>query len=105
MLATAGPALRPWLELGGLGGGAARANSVGMPFPSGTREMPMTSALPRAAESKPGKPEFQWDDPLLLDAQLAEDERLIRDTTRQYCQDKLMGRVLEAFRHERFDRD
>ncbi len=48
---------------------------------------------------------FSWDDPLLLDEQLTEDERMIRDTTRQYAQDKLMTRVLEANRHERFHRE
>jgi glutaryl-CoA dehydrogenase len=48
--------------------------------------------------------EFQWEDPLLLEDQLSEDERLIRDTARQYCQDKLMPRILEANRHEKFDR-
>jgi glutaryl-CoA dehydrogenase len=52
-----------------------------------------------------GRAEFQWEDPLLLDDQLSEDERLIRDTARQYCQDRLMPRVLEANRHERFDRE
>ena len=46
-----------------------------------------------------------WSDPLLLDEQLDEDERLIRDTTRAYAQDKLMTRVLEANRHERFHRE
>ncbi|MFM9844991.1 MAG: acyl-CoA dehydrogenase [Dongiaceae bacterium] len=51
-----------------------------------------------------GRAEFQWEDPLLLEDQLSEDERLIRDTARQYCQDKLMPRILEANRHERFDR-
>jgi glutaryl-CoA dehydrogenase len=50
------------------------------------------------------KAEFDWQDPLLLDDQLNEEERLIRDSTRQYCQDKLMPRILEANRHERFDR-
>ena len=48
---------------------------------------------------------FSWDDPLLLDEQLTDDERMIRDTTRQYAQDKLMTRVLEANRHERFHRE
>jgi glutaryl-CoA dehydrogenase len=56
------------------------------------------------ATSGSSKPEFQWEDPLLLDDQLSEEERLIRDTARQYCQDKLMPRILEANRHERFDR-
>ena len=51
------------------------------------------------------KAEFHWDDPLLLDDQLTEDERMVRDTARAYCQDKLMPRVLEANRHENFDRE
>ncbi len=46
-----------------------------------------------------------WSDPLLLDEQLDEEERLIRDTTRAYAQQKLMTRVLEANRHERFHRE
>ena len=46
-----------------------------------------------------------WSDPLLLDEQLDGDERLIRDTTRAYAQEKLMTRVLEANRHERFHRE
>jgi glutaryl-CoA dehydrogenase len=50
-------------------------------------------------------PRFQWDDPLLLEDALSEDERMVRDTARAYCQDKLMPRVLEAHRHERFDRE
>ena len=48
---------------------------------------------------------FDWEDPFLLDDQLAEEERMIRDTARDYCQEKLMPRVLEANRHERFDRE
>lgn len=51
------------------------------------------------------KPEFQWDDPLFLDAQLSEEERLVRDTARAYAQDKLMPRIVSANRHERFDRE
>ena len=50
-------------------------------------------------------PAFVWNDPLLLDEQLSGDERLIQETTRQYAQDKLMPRVIEANRHERFDRE
>ena len=49
-------------------------------------------------------PPFQWDDPFLLDSQLGEDERMVQQTARQYCREKLQPRVLEAFRHERFDR-
>jgi glutaryl-CoA dehydrogenase len=48
---------------------------------------------------------FRWDDPLLLDDQLTGDERLVRDSARDYCQAKLMPRVLEANRHEKFDRE
>ena len=48
---------------------------------------------------------FPWDDPLLLDDELSEDERMVRDATRQYAQEKLLPRVLEANRQERFDRD
>ncbi|MBM3589000.1 MAG: acyl-CoA dehydrogenase [Alphaproteobacteria bacterium] len=48
---------------------------------------------------------FTWEDPLLLEEALTEDERMIRDSARQFCQERLMPRVLEANRHERFDRD
>ncbi len=48
---------------------------------------------------------FDWADPMLLDQQLSEDERLIRDTARDYAQDKLAGRVLLANRNETFDRE
>jgi len=50
------------------------------------------------------KPAFKWDDPLLLEDQLAEDERMVRDSARGYAQAKLMPRILEANRHEKFDR-
>ncbi|MBM3504839.1 MAG: acyl-CoA dehydrogenase [Alphaproteobacteria bacterium] len=49
--------------------------------------------------------EFKWDDPFLLDDQLSEDERMIRDSARGYAQDRLMPRVLEANRHEVFHRE
>ena len=48
---------------------------------------------------------FNWEDPFLLDDQLSEEERMIRDTTRDYAQDKLMTRVLIANREEKFDRE
>ncbi len=51
------------------------------------------------------KPSFKWDDALLLDDQLTDEERMIRDAARDYCQDKLMPRVLEANRHEIFHRE
>src|ERR1700744_3842570 len=49
------------------------------------------------------KPQFHWDDPLLLDQQLTEDERAVRDAARAYCQERLRPRVTEAFRHEKTD--
>ena len=48
---------------------------------------------------------FNWEDPLLLDAQLTENERLVRESARAYAQAKLMPRILEANRHEVFHRE
>ncbi|MGB8929818.1 MAG: acyl-CoA dehydrogenase [Anaeromyxobacteraceae bacterium] len=48
---------------------------------------------------------FRWDDALQLDEQLTEDERMIRDSARDYCREKLMPRALTANREERFDRE
>jgi glutaryl-CoA dehydrogenase len=59
----------------------------------------------KEAGSKGSAARFQWEDPLLLEDQLTEDERMVRDSTRAYAQDKLMSRVLEANRHERFHRE
>ena len=49
--------------------------------------------------------QFQWDDPFLLDQQLDDEERMVRDAAREYCQARLMPRILEANRREHFDRD
>jgi len=51
------------------------------------------------------KPQFQWDDVFLLEEQLTEEERMIRDTAREYCQDKLMPRVTNAYLNEHTDRE
>ncbi|MCX2780971.1 acyl-CoA dehydrogenase [Microbulbifer thermotolerans] len=51
------------------------------------------------------QPLAHWDDIFLLDRQLTDEERMVRDTAREYCQTKLMPRVLEANRHEIFDRE
>ena len=48
--------------------------------------------------------QFNWLDPFLLDEQLSEEERLIRNTARDYAQEKLLPRVIDANRHETFDR-
>ena len=49
------------------------------------------------------KTAFHWDDPFLWQQQLSEDERMIEEAARAYCQDKLLPRVTEAFRHEKTD--
>ena len=46
---------------------------------------------------------FNWEDPFLLEDQLTEDERMVRDTARDYAQEQLQPRVLEAYRNETFD--
>ena len=50
------------------------------------------------------KPTFKWDDPLLLEDQLTEEERMVRDSARAYAQGELLPRIVEANRHEKFDR-
>jgi len=55
-----------------------------------------------SSEIKPAaRPQFQWDDPFLLEDQLTEEERMIRDAARSYVDDKLMPRVTAAFAEER----
>ncbi len=69
--------------------------------------MGQSAAAAKAAKAAPPRTKalFQWDDPFLLDDQLAEDERLVRDSTRAYAREKLLPRIVEANRHERFDRE
>ncbi len=52
------------------------------------------------APARTPKPKFVWEDPLLLDEQLTEEERMVRDTAHAFAQEKLLPRVTEAFRHE-----
>jgi glutaryl-CoA dehydrogenase len=66
----------------------------------------VASSSPTSAMNAPehsARPQFKWDDPLLLDAQLSEEERMVRDTAHAYAQDKLMPRIRDAFRHEQTD--
>ena len=51
------------------------------------------------------KATFNWQDPLSLESLLSEEERMMRDSAHQYCQERLMPRILEANRHENFDRE
>ena len=53
--------------------------------------------------SKPSLQKFDWEDPFLLDEQLSEDDRMIRDTARDYAQEKLLPRVVDAYAHEKTD--
>ena len=56
----------------------------------------MTTPVKKAA--------FRWEDPFLLEDQLTEEERMVRDSARDFCQGQLMPGILEANRHEKFDR-
>src|SRR4026209_2516035 len=71
------------------------------------RSVPMS-----VAEQHTGKPaislkdaDFSWEDSLDLEGELAEEERMVRDTARGYAQEKLFPRVLKAYREESFDRE
>src|SRR5687768_11519497 len=65
----------------------------------------MAQAAARAEPTKPARPaEFNWQDPLDLEHQLSDEERMIRDSVKAFAQDRLMPRVLKAFREESFER-
>jgi glutaryl-CoA dehydrogenase len=53
----------------------------------------------------PGRDAFGWEDPLGLEGELSEEERMVRDTARDYAQENLQPRILSAYREERFDRE
>ena len=65
----------------------------------------LASGHARDGSSLSSEPVFDWTDPLLLDEELGEDERMVRDSARAYCEEKLLPRVIEANRAERFDRE
>ncbi len=69
----------------------------------------MSQAAPKAGRPSPAgtvkEAPFTWEDPLDLEGELTEEERMVRATAQGYAQDKLMPRVRDAFREERFDRD
>jgi len=69
---------------------------------SDTSQSNPSSATPESARAKP--PAMTWEDPFLMEAQLSDEERMIRDSAAAYCQEKLGARVIEANRHEIFDR-
>ena len=65
--------------------------------------------MSQTAEKRDAKPtmlkdkDFQWDDPLGIELELSEDERMVRDTARGFAQDYLAPRIMEAFRDEKYD--
>merc|ERR1712109_431177 len=69
----------------------------------------VTSALDQQLKPQKAKkaplPAFDWKDPLNLESNLTEEEIMVRDTAHQYCQERLLPRVLMANRHETFDRE
>jgi glutaryl-CoA dehydrogenase len=67
--------------------------------------MSVAQLHPAAGSYVKDNEEFNWEDPLNLDGELSEEERMIRDTARSYCQEKLLPRVTSAFLEERFDRE
>jgi glutaryl-CoA dehydrogenase len=78
------------------GGGCARFAASARPSRTGRRSGQL-------AEATIGR--FDWADPFGLEAQLGDEERLVRDTAEAYARDKLQPRVTSAFLDERFDRD
>ncbi len=67
----------------------------------------MSQAAEKLSAQRPGSikdAHFNWEDPLDLEGELTEEERMVRDTARGYAQDKLMPRVIEAYRNETVDR-
>ena len=64
----------------------------------------MIDAARSTASRTASKAEFVWADPFLIEEQLTEDERLIRDAAESYAQDKLLPRVVEAYANEHTDR-
>jgi len=69
-----------------------------------TRIMP-PAAKPAPTPASRSEAAFDWQDPLDLEGELTEEERMVRDSARAYAQEKLFPRVLTAFREERFDRE
>src|SRR5829696_216622 len=67
----------------------------------------MTQPAPKREKKKSPLTEaaFDWQDPLDLESDLTEEERMVRDTARDYAQEQLFPRVLTAYREERFDRE
>ena len=61
-------------------------------------------AKPQEGAAASSRAAFDWLDPLRIAEQLTEEERLVQQAAHEYCEGRLMPRILEANRHERFDR-
>lgn len=73
-------------------------------FSSGARKgLPVFNSITKASRAASGSP-FNWKDPFLMDDQLTEDERAIRDSAQSYCEENLLTRITEANRNETFDK-
>jgi glutaryl-CoA dehydrogenase len=74
-------------------------------IPQDTKEPIFTDPNNKKTEVIMAKQKFKWDDPFLFNDQLDDEERMIRDMARRFCQDKLMPGIIEANRTEHFDRE
>src|SRR5260370_42657980 len=63
-----------------------------------------TNAKPCSTEKQKSEAAFNWSDPLLIEEELTSEERIVRDSARAFCQERLMTRVRDGFRNETFDR-
>src|ERR1700733_5226576 len=83
----------------------SRAVSGTLASPHGTLTPPLSIQFDSIHQEKIQMSEarFQWDDPLLLEAQLSDEERMIRDAANAYAQGRLAPRVQDAFRAEKTD--
>jgi len=64
----------------------------------------MTGSAAGKKETTSAMSQFQWDDPFLLDMQITDEDRLIRDGARAYAQQKLLPRIIEAYAQEKTGR-
>src|SRR5437763_13516274 len=72
---------------------------------NGRHSMSQVAEKTRPAAASEKDAQFNWEDPLDFEGELSHEERMVRDTARDYAQEKLFARVLTAFREERFDRE
>src|SRR5690606_28457103 len=84
--------------------GSRSGPPVELSGPGGTGRLSARCSVMTGSNVRKPHP-FAWDDPFLFERQLSEDERLIRDAAGAYARERLLPRVVDAFRDERFDRE